>query len=62
MCWGDHVRGDVPVRGGNGTCYRRRQMRKTYVDEARKDWGENCGSSAQYLEALKEGFGRKSRS
>ena len=54
LCWGDHAEemylcGEAMVRAIE-------QADEEKVEEARKHWGENCGRSAQYLEALKDCF------
>ena len=54
LCWGDHAEemylcGEAMVRAIE-------QADEEKIEEARKHWGENCGRSAQYLEALKDCF------
>ena len=57
LCWGEQAEG--MYQGGEALVRAIEQADEGKIEELRKQWGEVCGKSPQYLESLRECFQRE---
>ena len=57
LCWGEQA--ESMYQGGEALVRAIEQADEGRIEELRKQWGEVCGKSPQYLESLRECFQRE---